>query len=523
VLHWIYANTLKENIMKKIYLTHKKIKRALIISLIIVLGLNTACTDELLQEDPVDRFVVGNFYSSESDAKAAVDAIYNRIGANYYERRFSLLADLATDDMKDGIGMANSDLQDIEYCRQTTQNKFVTNLWAATYDGIARANIAISAIPDITMDETVKNRLIGEAMFLRALFYFNTVRFWGEVPLITKLESLEDAYTPNASINEIYGQIIGDLGFASNHLPANLSPNEAGRASMGAAKILLGKVYLTTGEWQSAADILNEVISNESGHGFGLHDNFRANWEVPTEHGPEMVFAVQFLATPGNGNQMNQAVGPKYSINGGKAFGYSRVWESDIPTLDLFSAFDDADERKIGGTFIIDYVSPNDGEIYSSSIPNFYKYFEVGLTDTRQGNNDFHVLRYSDAILMYAEALNELSRTGEAESFINRIRERAFNDTNHNYTGLSQTAMRDAIKLERRFEFAHEGQRFFDLVRWGDFVSTMKTHGATEAQLTGVTIKNDITNNVSETNNLFPIPQHDIDLNPDNLVQNPGY
>ena len=129
---------------------------------------------------------------------------------------------------------------------------------------------------------------------------------------------------------------------------------------------------------------------------------------------------------------------------------------------------------------------------------------------------------YADALLMYAEALNETGSTSQAETVLNRIVERAYNDSDHNYTGLTQSDLREKVRLERRLELACEGHRYFDLNRWGTFVQTMKEHGATEAALSGENIKNDITSNVTDKLTLFPIPQHERDLNSD-LTQNDGY
>jgi len=499
----------------------KKIKHIkYILVLLIIVGINPSCED-LLEENPEGRFVTDNFYSSESDAQAAVYAIYNRLYSGMYERQFSLLADLATDDMKNGIGMANADLQDIEYCRHTSENEFVKNAWVHLYDGIARANSAIIGVDDIVMDETRKNQFLGEAKFLRALFYFNAVRFWGDVPLIIKLESLDDAYASRAPKAEVYAQIIEDLNFAAGNLPATINAGDIGRATMGAAKILLAKVHLTLEHWQTAADLLGDVVTNEGTYGYGLHENYRDNWEIATENGIEMVFSVQFLEPPGNGNQLMQAIAPKYSVIGGRGVpGLRQMWESDIPTIELYNSFDDADERK-AASFNTDYISPANGNTYTSTIPLFYKYFEKGESKCAWSDINFHVLRYADALLMYAEALNKLNRTSEAEPYINRIRERAFNNSDHNYSGLSQSELRDKIRLERRLELTHEGHRFFDLVRWGIYVTTMQAHGQLEASL-AESIKTDIASNVSETHTLFPIPQHEIDLNQE-LGQNPGY
>lgn len=480
----------------------------------------SACSD-LLTESPEDRFVLDNFYSSETDAQAAVDAVYNRIGAGYYERIFFLVADLPADDYKNGGGMSNSFLQDIEYYRHTSENEFIKRVWRDGYDGIARANTAINRIPDVTMDEDLKNRLLGEASFIRALLYFNMVRLFGDVPLVTKIETIDDATVGRSPVAEVYTLIKSDLEFAESVLPVSYGAGEAGRATKGAAMALLGKMYLTLGDMASAVSTLAELVNNEAAYGYGLHDNFRANWEVATEHGVETVFTINFSEPPGNGNQMMQGVAPKYSVPAGTASGLGGPWEADIPTMEVYTLFDDADERK-AATFRTDFINPKNQKAYTTSIPLFVKYFEDGEPKCANSDNNIQVMRYADVLLMYAEALNETGQTGVAEPILNRIRERAFNDTNHNYSGLAQAALRDAIYAERRLELVHEGHRWFDLVRTGRLVQRMKDHAAIEAGLAEAD-KVNIASNIKDYHVLMPIPQHEIDLNPDVLKQNQGY
>lgn len=494
----------------------KTIKYIIVIFLVTVFS---ACQD-LLIETPEDRFVLDNFYSSETDAQASVDAIYSRIGAGYYERIFFLVADLPADDYKNGGGMSNSFLQDIEYYRHTSENEFIKRVWREGYDGIARANTAINRIPDVTMDEDLKNRLLAEASFIRALLYFNMVRLFGEIPLVTKIESIEDALALRSPVADVYNLIIDDLEFAESMLPVSYSSGEAGRATKGAAIVLLGKVYLTMGNMQDAKTVLAEIVNNEGAYGYGLHDNFRANWEVATEHGIETVFTINFSQPPGNGNQMMQGIAPKYSVPGGKVPGLAGAWEADIPTQEVYNLFDDADERK-AATFRKDFISPTNGNTYTSSIPLFVKYYEDGEPKCNSSDNNIQVLRYADVLLMYAEALNETGQTGVAEPILNRIRERAFNDTNHNYSGLGQAALQDAIYAERRLELVHEGHRWFDLVRTGRLIQRMKDHAAIEAGL-AESDKVNIASNIKDYHVLMPIPQHEIDLNSE-LGQNPGY
>lgn len=494
-----------------------------IIFLIVILftfsGLQYSCSD-FLEEMPTDRYVVDNFYSGQTDAEAAVTSVYQQL-YSIYGRLMFLVSDLPSDDHKNGLGMPNQFLQNLEYLRHTTENTFIRQMWQHNYSGIARANTAIANIPRITMDENSKTWLISEARFLRGLFYFNLVRFFGDVPLITNLETIEDAYTPRTPKAEVYQQIIDDLTFAGNNLPVTWPSSGVGRVSRGAAKILLGKVYLTMHEFQNSVSILGEVISNESTYGYGLQDDYKANWVPETKYGNENVFSVVYTGPPGAGNGAMQLQGPKYSIpNSFEPLGLANSNEADIPTMDLYTQFSDEDQRK-AATFRTEFISLIDGSVHVSSIPIFVKYWQENLRIPTLSAVDIFVLRYSDALLMYAEALNETGQTGNAHIHLNRVRERAFNSSDFNYSGLSQQDFREAVWQERRLEFAIEGHRWLDLVRTGRFVQRMIDHSILEAQL-AETNKVELGQNVGEHMILMPIPQREIDIN-SALVQNPGW
>ncbi len=497
--------------MKKIY-----------ISLIIIVstGFLLSCTDEFLKEEPTDRFVIDNFYSSRTDAEAAVAAVYEQL-YSIYERHIFLLNALPTDDEKNGLGMPNQYLQNLEYMRYTSENQFTREMWERNYSGIARANTAILNIPTINMDENVRNRLVAETKFLRALYYFNLVRFYGDVPIILQLETVEDAMGARNPAAEVYDQIIQDLMEAETVLPIAYSDKDMGRATKGAAKILLGKVYLTMHEYQKAADKLGEVVENKGTYGYGLHENFGDNWEVATENGMEMVFAIEFMDPPGNGNSAMILQGPKYSLPGGfGVLGLTNANEADIPTRDLYDRYADEDERK-AATFTTDFVSLIDGSIHTSSIPIFTKYWEEGESNPENSDANMHVIRYADALLMYAEALNEIGQTPKALTYLNSVRERAFNSSDQNYANVSAEDFRTAVWLERRLELAMEGHRWFDLVRTGRFIQRMKEHAAYEASV-AESNKVEIAQNIKDYMVLMPIPQREVDLNAD-LEQNPGY
>jgi len=485
---------------------------------LIILVFISSC--DFLEESPTDRLVTTNFYSNAKDAQAAVDATYQQLNS-IYNRLMYMLGELPTDNLKNGLGMPNPFLQNLEFLRIDSENTFVKDMWVNNYAGISRANSAIENIPNITMDNTLKNRFIGEARFLRALYYFNLVRYFGDVPLITKLETINDAMGPRVSKEEIYGLIIDDLTFAESNLPnrTQYSSKDEGRATNGAAKILLGKVYLTKGDFGKAKDKLAEVVENEATYGYGLHANYEDNWNTAKESGIEAVFYLEYKKAPFPSNGEMGLAGPKYSIPGGN-IGMTGSNEADIPTRELYDAFNPNDTRR-AKNLKFDFLNPVSGKILTSSIPLSGKYWLDGVKSASDCDVNMHVIRYADAILMYAEALNEVGEGDKALAQLNRIMQRAFGNSSGNYSPMSKEAFRSVVLHERRLEFFHEGHRWFDLVRTNTFIQRMKDHSAYEASVAEAN-KTEIAANIKDAYTLYPIPQREIDLN-EALTQNPGY
>jgi len=234
-----------------------------------------------------------------------------------------------------------------------------------------------------------------------------------------------------------------------------------------------------------------------------------------------MVFSIEYLETGAQTNNQMALCGPKHSIhNGAGVPGLKGAKEADIPTVELYNLYLENDERK-NVTFKLDYQSPTDGEIYTASIPLFGKYWEEGQVTLYRSQVNMHILRYADALLMYAEALNEEGKTEMAIEYLNMVRKRAFQTDTEIYQVMSQDEFRQAVWKERRLEFALEGHRWFDLVRTGRLVHRMREHGQNEASL-AEDDKTEISNNIKEHMVLMPIPQYEINLNP-KLIQNPGY
>ncbi|MDR1115653.1 MAG: RagB/SusD family nutrient uptake outer membrane protein [Tannerella sp.] len=495
-------------------------KRIITYILVIIVALYNGGCVSFLDESPVDRLVIDNFYSSQKDAEAAVSAAYQQLNS-LYNRLMYNVAELPTDVMKNGLGMPNAFLQDLEFMRYNSENTFIRDMWNNSYAGIMKANAAINNIPRITMNADLQNRLISEAKFLRALYYFNLVRFFGDVPLVTQLESIADAMGPRIPKDQIYAQIIQDLSDAEGNLPfrSQYSANDEGRVTKGAAKILLGKVYLTQGDFTAAKDKLAEVVNNESQYGYGLHASYAANWNTDTEAGIEAVFYIEYKKPPLTGNGEMGLAGPKYSVAGGN-IGVNGSNEADIPTQELWDCFDENDKRR-GVNLRYEFYSLIENDYVRSSIPLFGKYWIDNLGASGQCDINMHIIRYSDALLMYAEALNETGDSGLAHEVLNRVRERAFGDDSGNYAGLSREQFREKMLDERRLEFPIEGHRWFDLVRTGTFLQRMRAHSAYEAGVAEAN-KTDIAANLKDYMILMPIPQRELDLNPE-LTQNPGW
>ncbi|NQU52206.1 MAG: RagB/SusD family nutrient uptake outer membrane protein [Bacteroidetes bacterium] len=481
---------------------------------------------EFLEENPVDRYVVSNVYTDESGAIASVTSIYNQL-YNLYERYMYMVFDLPVDDEKNGQGMPNQYLQNLEYMRHTQNNTFVRNYWRFCYSGIFRANNALEQIPEIEMDETLKARLINEAKFLRALYFFNLVRAFGDVPLPIGT-SVEETVTTRIPLSEVYAQIISDLNDAKA-LPKSYSGSNVGRATSGAASVLLGYVYVTMKDWSAAVTELGAVVNNESSFGYGLWDDLKDNYRIATENGKECVFNIQFAETPSNGNGDMALSGPKYTLQADYGIiaipGVNGCNEADIPCEELYSQYDVEDQRKYI-IFSKEFVSPLNGQTYYTQIPVYHSHWEDG--ETVAGNSDANtfVLRYSDALLLYAEALNENGDPAAAYTHLQRVRSRAYkNDPKGILQGAKTKENVGAwVRQERWQELAHEGKRWFDLVRWGILKERMTEHAQNEVALGGYEShkKLEIIANFKDAMSLMPIPQAELDAN-QLLVQNPGW
>ncbi len=477
------------------------------------IGLVSSCK-KFLEEDPKNLVAITNYYQTENDAIAAVDAIYGYLNststgstAGVYHSTFWVIAGCASDEMINK-NVFQPDVDQISNFVETPMNNSLQETWTMHYKAITLANIAIARIPGIQMDATLRDRLVNEAHFLRGLLYFDMVRMFGNIPLVLAEE--EPLTPPVAAASDIYTQITTDLS-ASENLPDSYPPGDGrGRATKGAAKSILAKVYLTQQNWQACADKCKEVINSNQ---YALWDDFADVFKLSSRGGKEAIFSVGF----GDGGgaisfwevgQFNvRLLPPALSVTGVQN---AQGWQ--VPTQNLYDDYDPQDRRR-EVTYITQVYNP-DGTITSID-PYIRKYWDSTAEPTANGSaNDYPVIRYADVLLMYAEAENELGNSGEALTYLNTIRKRARWDGTEersavpDYTSLSQDEFRAAVLKERRMEFVAEGQRWFDLAR----TKTLQT--LVPVAKPGIV--------PGEKNYLFPIPQREIDLNP-NLKQNNGY
>lgn len=479
---------------------------------VLLTGLLLNCQPDL-DVAPLGQPATTTFYKTAKDAESAITAAYSILLSIYEAENIVTPTTVGADD---GVPFltGNADRVALWKYNLVSTNSFVNNVWSQAYSGIQRANVVINRIPEIAMDENLKKRYVGEAKFLRALHYFNLVRFFGDLPLVVnETTSLEGVEVPRTKTDAIYTQIEADLKEAERVLPRNYTGNDIGRATLGAAKGLLAKVYLTQAGtnassplWAQAAAKAKEVI--EMGQ-YDLWANYADVFDMKNRWGKESLFEVVYVTDQlGNGHSTHWAPrsAPIVPSNG---FGTIRVAKS------LWDGFVASDKRR-EATFLTSYIHPTTGNTITLSIDTSDPALAISLwkfadqTAKTSGGKSFPYLRFSDILLVYAEALNEAGNgpTADAYTALNRVRSRAGLVP---LAGLNRAQFKDAVLQERRLELCWEGNRWFDLVRTGRLLEAVKSENSFG--------RNAI---IQATNQLFPIPQRERDINP-SLTQNPGY
>jgi hypothetical protein len=390
-------------------------------------------------------------------------------------------------------------------------------IWQHHYQAIFRANQVIEKVPGIDMDAAERDRIVGEGKFIRALLYYNLVTLYQNVPLITTLPSSSDrpaAATPE----EIWAQIEKDASEAKAVLPVSYDGADVGRATKGAATALLGKALLQQRKWDQASAQFQEVITSGT---YDLVPNYADNFTANNENNQESLFEIQFgdrstLPAGLRGLNIAKMVGPcgPSFCDGRPTRWYFDQFEAEAAQYgkhdtrqDVTLFWNHPDENVYGEQFLAPEKRRNAGDIFFKKWGEYY--IQNGDQDWDAAIN-FRVIRFADVLLAQAEALNEQGQTAAAYPLVNRVRARPSVAMPPLPAGLSQDGMRDRILSERMFELGLEAQRLNDLKRHDLFNKSLEAHDA-EFQFF-----------VDGKSELLPIPQTEIDLNP-NVHQNPGW
>lgn len=480
---------------------------------------------------------VENFWKTGADATKGVNAVYSTFyrTASLYSRWMFYHGILKSDE---GFGSGgDGGLNNLMRFNQNNYNNDLTALtWANLYVGIFRANQVIARVPGITMDENAKKRILAEAKFLRALFYFNLTIYYGRPPLMLTPSQTDDV-PRNATTAEAYAQVVKDLTDAIVDLPPSYPGPDLGRATKGAAYALLGKAYLQQKMYQPAADAFAYLITGEGKSMYDLTTDYRDNFRVGTENNKESVFEIQFSENQSENtdndvdesriNNTGSSISQFFAPPGvGYADGGARRWL--IAEFLQENTLTGVQDPRLAASFIFDNADaagPNATMVYGQSFASRYGngpdansvWFRKLLNDHWKNQegfrspNNYRLIRFADVLLMYAECLNGLNRTVEAYQYVDRVRQRAGLATlTIARPGLNATQFLAQLKHERITELAGEGWRWADLARWGDLSPALATRDA------------DFNGFIVGKHELYPIPQLDIDLNP-NLTQNPNY
>lgn len=527
------------------------------ILLLLVLG---SCNPGFIDKPELAVQTTDNFYKTQEDALKAVTATYNYFQSYDFEVHQFEFGNIASDDAEKG-GESDNDrpfVKDLEFFRTRSDNLSCRGLWNICYTAIYQTNNTIFHIEQIQMDEQLKERLIGEVRFIRADFYFHLINVFGEVPLITKPLSPDDYHLPKSSKATIWNQIEQDLIYSRDHVPlkSKYAKADMGRITKGAAQALLANVYLFQKKWKLAEKEAKEVILSGE---YQLEPEFQDLFQIKkTDFGVESVFEVPHISTnTGWGDESEGTVVPIFcrSRNSGG-------WGFNCPTYDLLSEFEPGDPRLVHTLVFEGDVFEGEVQVNQNSPSHMYsrKVFltaseRVGF-DSSDAPFNLKIIRYAEVLLIHAEAACENGDLEEARLSLNKIRQRARNSSatdkkltyknvnkyqvsknsyeqysfiKYNYWDAytdkvnllpevktnDQSLLRTAIRHERRIELAMENKRFFDIIRWGEpenhfhlFANKWKTGKGAQFR--------------KNINELFPIPQDELDLNP-RMTQNPGY
>jgi hypothetical protein len=502
-----------------------------ITTLCILAGLTqSGCQKDFLDKEPQATILSSNFFQSKESALVAVNAAYEPMQwgntINFNPEFF--FGDLVSDDaLKGGSDLGDlPGIEDLVEFRGQPSNPHLAGVWFSCYQGIYRANQVINNVPGISMDATLRDRIVGEAKFLRAYYYFYLVRMFGDVPLILKTLAPSEYKQARVSKVQVFAQIESDLKDAAASLPekTQYAPEDLGRATKGAANGYLVKAYIFEKNWMMAEPLALTVMNSGQ---YALDTIYHRIFTKAGENGMESIFEIQHTAKTiqgwGNLNQGNLT----NVFQGGRSNGFG--WGFNTPTKNFVAEFETGDPR-LKGTVIMDGDTVTKGQVSdnSQSPTKMYarKYaitqkdkdaMTAGGEGQSNGPSNDRKMRYADLVLMYAEAAAHNGNTAGALKALNGLR-KVRREKNASIlpdrTSSGDQLLAD-IYHERRVELGLEGIRFFDIVRQGRVAAIFNS--------TAVKLDKPLSTFRPGVNEVFPIPRGDIDMSGGLMTQNPGY
>lgn len=481
-----------------------------------LIALQFSCNN-FLDVDPQAKEPSRTFFQTQDDAMKAVNAMY----AKLHDWNMIAFAPMAVEcmtsgDIDKGSSPGDAAFMDefINFTVSSTTGP-VNDYWTGKYQEINLCNQVLDSVPQIEMDEQLKARLLAEAKFIRAYSYFKLVRAFGAVPLrlhTINPDNLSAYNIPRTSKDSVYMSIEKDLTEAANILPVQYDAANVGRITKGAALALHAKVALYLEDWEQAYTLSKQVMDLGIYH---LFPNYEQMFRIQNENNSGSVFEIQCGIVPGNtgasNSQYSQIRGPR-----GIPAPYNG-WGFGVPNQHLIDAYEEGDPRLDASILFAGETTPEGDFIPSSATnPRYIQktYIPFSVRDqyaqyTYGAQQNIRVIRYAEVLLINAEAANELGKTQEALTNINKVRERARGGDQNVLPDITETgkdALRSKIWHERHVELALEGDHFFDLVRQGRAAEVLGPKGFTKGK-----------------NEVMPIPQQEIDVSGGVLTQNPGY
>ncbi|HEV7346909.1 RagB/SusD family nutrient uptake outer membrane protein [Telluribacter sp.] len=509
----------------KNFLQHPS-RKVFLLTLLFISLTFTHCTD--LVEEPKGLLAPESFFKTIPDVEAGLYGAYSQfVSVNLYGRELSILLMLRSDMAAIGDQGTTADRKQVDEFNMNSENPISRNVWNAFFRTISAANTTLRAIPTVSGDQAIKTRLEAEGRFIRAFSYFNLVRLYGDVPYLdSPVESTAQLVgVTRTPVDQIYKTIVDDMLFAKQHLPARHTGDVRNRATSGTAATVLADVYLTLKQFDKAAAEARYVITNAQGlYNYSLERNYQNLFNGALAGSlKEPIFVTDWHNTIADGG-----VNEDWLISQTRMRGlFDRSLSVVVPTMNVYQSWDARDYRRavsLEDSVMVNGVKTAITQAARASVkrPHIAKYFRFPGTqsagDDRRADNDYHIYRYADVLLMAAEAIAESEGvTPEAIGYVNQVRERA------RFTG---TKMKDfpaevsptintasfisLVREERRLELAFEFKRWYDIKRWGILQQVFTGPNALEARKVD-----------PARDYLLPIPLDEIRLN--GWTQNPGY